>query len=99
MSVLRATLFNCSLKSSNEPSSTQAMLEKVVEVLQARGVHCEIVRAVDRGIKFGVKTDMGEGDGWPPIHQAILESDIIVIGTPIWLSQRGSVCQMVLERF
>lgn len=100
MAKLKAILFNCSLKSGGdeEKSSTQAMLDKVVEVLERRGVVCETIRAVDAGIKFGVDTDMGEGDGWPAIHERLLASDIIVIGTPIWLGQRGSVCQMVMER-
>lgn len=98
MSKLKATLFNCSLKPKTEKSSTQAMLDKVIEVLDRRGVECETIHAVDAGIAFGVETDMGNGDQWPAIHEKILASDIIVMGTPIWLGQRGSVCQMVMER-
>jgi multimeric flavodoxin WrbA len=98
MSKLRAILFNCTLKSGDEKSSTQAMLDKVVEVLERRGVECSMIHAVDAGIKFGVDTNMGEGDGWPKIHKQLLDSDIVVVGTPIWLGQRGSVSQMVLER-
>ncbi len=96
---MKALLFNCSLKPAGEKSSTQAMLDKVIAVLERRGVECSVVHAVDANIKFGTKTDMGEGDGWPPIHEQILAADILVIGTPIWLGERGSVCQMVLERF
>lgn len=99
MSKLRAILFNCTLKPKSEKSSTAAMLDKVVTHLERRGVVCQVIHAVGAGIKFGTESDMGEGDGWPPIRKQILESDIIVIGTPIWLGQRGSVCQMVLERF
>ncbi|AIE84180.1 flavodoxin family protein [Fimbriimonas ginsengisoli] len=98
MPKLRATLINCSLKGANEKSSTQAMLNKVIEVLERRGVECKTIRAVEAGIKFGVESDMGPGDGWPPIRQQILDSQILVIGTPIWLGERCSVCQMVLER-
>lgn len=74
------------------------MLEKVITVLEKRKVQCVTIHASDAGIKFGVETDMGKGDAWPPIHQQILDCDILVIGTPIWLGQRCSVCQMVLER-
>ncbi|HWD39705.1 MAG TPA: NAD(P)H-dependent oxidoreductase [Fimbriimonas sp.] len=95
---LKALLFNCTLKPKGERSSTQAMLEKVVSVLEEQGASCEVVHAVDAGIAFGVETDMGKGDKWPAIHKKILESDILVIGTPIWLGQRCSVSQMVLER-
>ena len=98
MPKLQALLVNCSLKPGAEKSSTQAMLDKVIEVLERRGVKCKTVRAVDAGIVFGVETDMGKHDGWPAIHKQILDADILVIGTPIWLGQRGSVCQMVLER-
>jgi multimeric flavodoxin WrbA len=96
---MRAILFNCSLKTKGEKSSTAAMLAKVEVKLRKRGVTCEEIHAVDAGIKFGTETDMGKGDGWPAIHKKVLASDIIVIGTPIWLGQRGSVSQMVLERF
>ena len=98
MPKLQALLINCSLKPTAEKSSTQAMLDKVTAVLENRGVNCNTVRAVDSGIIFGVASDMGEHDGWPVIHKQILAADILVIGTPIWLGQRGSVCQMVLER-
>jgi len=98
MSKLKALLFNCTLKPKGEKSSTEAMLGKVVAVLERRGVECEIIHAVGAGIEFGVKTDMGKGDGWPAIHEKLLACDIVVIGTPIWLAQRCSVCQMVLER-
>jgi len=98
MSKLKAILFNCTLKAAGERSSTHAMLSKVEAALAKRDVRCETVHAAGAGIKFGTDSDMGDGDGWPKLHDAILESDILVIGTPIWFGQRGSVCQMVLER-
>lgn len=98
MSKLKAVLFNCSLKPGGARSSTQALLDKVITVLKGHDVECELVHAVDSNIRFGVATDMGGRDGWPDIHKKILKCDILVIGTPIWLGQRASVCQMVLER-
>lgn len=98
MSQLSALLFNCSLKPEGEKSSTKAMLDKVIAVLRSHQVKTSVVHAVSAGIKFGVETDMGEGDGWPQIHERLLKADIVVIGTPIWLGQRCSVCQMVMER-
>ena len=74
------------------------MLEKVASVLKDKGVTCTKVRAVDAEIKFGVKATMGKDDGWPKIREQILESNIIVLGSPIWMGQRSSVCQMVIER-
>lgn len=99
MAKLKAILFNCTLKPQGEKSSTQAMLDKVRAELEKLDVTCEIIHAVDEGIKFGTESDMGSGDGWPAIRAKVSKADLIVIGTPIWLGQRGSVCQMVLERF
>jgi len=98
MSGLKALLINCSLKKEGEKSSTEAMLQKAIKGLEAHRVKCTSVWATDHNIPFGVQTDMGKGDDWPKIHKLILGTDILIIGTPIWLGQRGSVCQMVLER-
>ncbi|MBC8066212.1 MAG: NAD(P)H-dependent oxidoreductase [Chlorobia bacterium] len=98
MAKLKAILFNCTLKPKSEPSSTQAMLQKVIAVLRENDVVCTVIHACDENILFGVESDMGKGDAWPAIRKKILASDILVIGTPIWYGQRSSVCQMVLER-
>jgi multimeric flavodoxin WrbA len=45
-----------------------------------------------------VQIDEGDGDGWPAIRQKMLEAEILVIATPIWLGQPSAVCKMVLER-
>jgi multimeric flavodoxin WrbA len=96
---LTALAFNCTLKSaSGEISSTERLLEDVVEALRAHGVGTEVLRAVDHPIRPGVTADEGEGDAWPALRQRLLETDIVVIGTPIWLGQPSSVCKRVLER-
>jgi multimeric flavodoxin WrbA len=41
---------------------------------------------------------MGEGDQWPGIRSKVLDADILVISTPIWLGHPSSVTQRVLER-
>ncbi|HEY3780126.1 MAG TPA: NAD(P)H-dependent oxidoreductase [Fimbriimonadaceae bacterium] len=98
MSSLKAILINCTLKPQGEKSSTAALLSKVEAVLKSHHVDCKTIHAVDAKIHFGVEASMGKNDGWPAIHSQLLESDIIVIGCPIWLAKRSSVCQMVLER-
>lgn len=62
------------------------------------GVHSEIIRLFDLNVKPGVRSDEGEGDDWPPIHSKIVDADILVIATPIWLGKHSSVCQRALER-
>ena len=95
---LKALLLNCTLKPSPAESNTQALMDHVIERLEDRGAACETIRVVDHHIPFGVSSDEGQGDGWPPILEKILAADILIIGTPIWFGVRSSVCQMVIER-
>ena len=95
---LRALVLACSLKPSPQESSSETIGRDVLEALAEHDVSGELVRVVDHGVKFGVTTDEGEGDGWPPLRQKMLNADILVIATPIWLGQPSSVCKMVLER-
>ena len=37
-------------------------------------------------------------DDWPEIYQLVKEADILVLGTPIWLGEKSSVCTQVVER-
>ena len=52
---------------------------------------------VDHDVKPGVTSDEG-GDAWPTIRQQILYSNILVLGTPVWMGQPSSVVKRVLER-
>src|SRR3984885_2894977 len=92
--------FNCSLKSANgrEKSSTDVLLKQLLDALEHHGANGEIIRAVDHNIKPGVTSDEGEGDAWPMLRKRVLDADILVIGTPIWLGQPSSVAKRVLER-
>jgi CheY-like chemotaxis protein len=88
------------LKSANdkEKSSTDVLLKQLLDAFKKEGARGEIVRAVDCDIKPGVKSDEGEGDAWPALRQRVVDADILVIGTPIWLGQPSSVAKRVLER-
>jgi multimeric flavodoxin WrbA len=39
-----------------------------------------------------------ETDDWPSICERVMAADILVIGTPIWLGEKSSVCTRVIER-
>jgi multimeric flavodoxin WrbA len=95
---LRALVLVCSLKPSPASSSSELLGRQVLEQLQQYGVSGEVLRVVDHGVKFGVTTDEGDGDGWPGIRAKLMASDILVLATPIWLGQPSSVTKMVLER-
>lgn len=99
---LSAVYINCTLKPSPQTSHTQALIDRSAAVMEHAGVSVTHVRPVDHQIAFGVYPDMTEHgadvDEWPPIQQSIMDADILVIGTPIWLGEKSSVSTMVVER-
>jgi multimeric flavodoxin WrbA len=97
---LTAMALNCSLKGrEGEQSSTDKMIGLLVTALGNHGVgFSETIRIVDHDVKEGVTSDEGEGDVWPDIRRRILEADILIFGTPVWLGQMSSVAKRVLER-
>jgi multimeric flavodoxin WrbA len=95
---LRAVVLCCSLKPSPAPSSSELLGREVLTALADHDVTGEVIRVVDRNVRFGVSTDEGDGDGWPDLRARILQAQILVIATPIWMGQPSSVCKMVLER-
>jgi multimeric flavodoxin WrbA len=97
---LKILAFNCSLKSASgkEDSSTEILLQQLIDALKENGAHGSIVRAVDHNIKPGVTSDEGEGDDWPALRQRVVNADILIIATPIWLGQPSSVAKRVMER-
>ena len=98
--MLTAIAINCSLKrSSGEPSSTDKMIELLAGELRKHDVELrETIRIADRNVVLGVSSDEGDGDEWPDIRRRILAADILIFGTPIWLGQKSSIAQRVLER-
>jgi multimeric flavodoxin WrbA len=99
-SALKVLAFNCSLKSARDKdkSSTEILLQQLMDELEGHGARGAIVRAVDHNIKAGVTSDEGKGDDWPALRQRVVNADILVMGTPIWLGQPSSVAKRVMER-
>lgn len=96
---LKALAVNATLKTSDgEPSSTDRMLSLIGAALAREEVEMKMIRLADRNILPGVKSDEGAGDEWPDIRRMILEADILVFGTPIWMGQPSSVAKRALER-
>lgn len=98
MSELSALALVCSLSPSPEPSSSELMARHVLEELHKHGVSGSTIRVVDHDVKPGVQVDMGEGDAWPAIRQQVLDADILVLATPIWMGHPSSIAQRVVER-
>lgn len=95
---LSAIALNCTLKRGSAASSTDKLLGELATAFRAHGVAMETVRVVDLDLLPGVTSDEGEGDAWPALRSRIIASDILVLGTPIWLGQPSSVAKRVLER-
>lgn len=94
----RFVALNCTLKPMPEPSSTDKLLDAIAGELQSFGFVGRRVRMVDHHIARGVTADEGEDDGWPEVRHEILDAQILVFGTPIWLGHPASPAQQVLER-
>ncbi|APZ97478.1 MAG TPA: NAD(P)H-dependent oxidoreductase [Sphingopyxis sp.] len=99
MPPITATAINCSLSARGRKSSTDAMLAVLTEHFEAEGVRVgKPIRIAAHSIKWGVTSNEGAGDEWPKIREAILASDILIFGTPIWMGQASSVAKLVMER-
>ena len=100
---LSALFVNCSLKPTTaEPSNSQALMDNSVAIMAANGVETDLVRIADHEVPPGVEEDMTEHgfdrDDWPAIQQRVFDAEILVIGTPIWLGEKSSICTRVIER-
>ena len=97
---ITAIAINCSLKSrGDEESSTDKMIGVVAGALATHGVTlAETIRIAEHNVMPGVSSDEGPGDAWPDIRRRILQHDILIFGTPIWLGQPSSVAKRVVER-
>ena len=99
---LSAVFINTSLKRSSETSHTQILLDVAIAIMEAQGVRTTTLRAADLDIPPGVQPDMTEhgwdSDGWPVVQKQVMAADILVIGTPIWLGDKSSICTRVIER-
>src|SRR4029078_5172279 len=92
---LRALFINCTLKRSPEPSHTQGLADRSIDIMRAHGVQVDTIRAIDHDIATGVWPDMTEHgwavDAWPAIHEQVIAADILVLTSPIWLAQQSAV--------
>lgn len=99
---LRAMVINCTLKPSPAQSHTQGLLDRSIAIMERNCVTVEVVRAVDQDLPPGVYPDMREhgfnSDGWPALVERVMGADILLLGTPIWLGEKSSVCSRVIER-
>jgi len=95
---MKAYALNCTLRPSPSESSTDLLLDQIGEQLALHDVELTRDRVADHHVKAGVSADEGEGDSWPRMREAILDAELFVLATPIWLGHPSSYAQRVLER-
>ncbi|MHA7102318.1 flavodoxin family protein [Roseivirga pacifica] len=101
-SQLKAMYVNCTLKKSPEKSHTAGLMEVSKNIMRKEGVQVEELRLVDHDVASGVYPNMTahgwEKDEWPTLFERIFSADILIIGTPIWLGEKSSEAQKLIER-
>lgn len=99
---LKALFFNGTLKRSPEVSNTEGLLALSQKLMNDHGVTTELIRTIDHDIATGVYPDMREKgwetDEWPELFQKIIDADIVVVCSPIWLGDNSSQTKKLIER-
>src|SRR5690606_6955865 len=101
-SKLSAMYINCTLKKSPEKSHTDTLMNVSKNIMRKENVRVEEMRFIDHNIASGIYPDMKEygwkTDDWPQIFKKIMQADILIIGTPIWLGEQSSIARQLTER-
>ncbi|MGI8517143.1 MAG: flavodoxin family protein [Acidimicrobiia bacterium] len=99
---LKAIYVNCTLKKSPDLSHTEGLMKRSMGIMRKHGVEVDYLRAVDFDLVPGVYPDMTEhgweSDDWPSIFPRVMAAQILVVGTPIWLGEKSSMCTRLIER-
>ena len=99
---LKALFINCTLKKSPQTSHTRRLMDASAGIMEKEGVAVEHLRLVDHSIAPGVQPDMTahgwDQDDWPKVYEKVASADILVVGTPIWLGEKSSQAQLLIER-
>jgi len=101
-SSLKVVYINCTLKKSPEKSHTESLIEVSKAIMAKENVKIDEIRLIDHQVASGIYPDMTEHgwstDEWPVLSKRILDADILIVGTPIWLGEKSSEAQKLIER-
>ncbi|MEO1129721.1 MAG: NAD(P)H-dependent oxidoreductase [Planctomycetota bacterium] len=100
---LKVLFFNCTLNRTPVLSHTEHLIGVAKKVFEANGVTCKVIRPVDYELAAGLgknmaETDEWDRDDWPTLQAEVDACDILVVCTSVWLGEKSSVCNRVLER-
>ena len=94
---MKATILLGTLKRSGL-SNTETLCEFLSGRMEKSGIRTEIIKLVERNVLPGTYSDVGEGDEWPNILRRVLDSEILILATPVWWGNQSSEIQRVIER-
>lgn len=100
---LRVLFLNCTLNRTPVLSHTEGLIGVARGVFEANGVAASVIRPVDYELAAGLGQNMAdtpewERDDWPTLQAQVDACDILVLCTSVWLGEKSSVCNRVLER-
>jgi multimeric flavodoxin WrbA len=99
---IRALFLNTSLSKDGKKSHTMKLINRAAGIMREQKVDVEVLHLLDYQIAFGMEKDLKTKgwpyDDWPAIQQKVMDADILVIGTPIWLGEKSSVATLAIER-
>ena len=99
---LSVVYVNCTLKKTPEISHTDFLMNVSKAIMLKEKVKIDEIRLIDHEVASGVYSDMTnygwEIDEWPALFKRIIKADILIVGTPIWLGEKSSVAQKLIER-
>lgn len=94
---MKATILLGTLKKSGL-SNTETLCQFLSGRMESSGIRSEMVKLVEHEVLPGTYSDMGEGDEWPNILRRVLDSEIVILATPVWWGNQSSEMQRVIER-
>jgi len=97
---LSAIIFSCSLKTDSSESMSHYISEIVKERFESQNIETEIVYIRDLvDFQFGVEREVdGKKDDFTDYIDKVIDTNIVIIATPIWWGIHSSLAQAVLER-
>ena len=97
---LSAIIFSCSLKIDSSESMSHYISEIVKERFESQNIETEIVYMRDfNDFQFGVEREVdGKKDKFTDYIDKVINTDIVIVATPIWWGVHSSLAQAVLER-
>jgi multimeric flavodoxin WrbA len=93
---INALFLNCTLKSSPIKSNTEGLMKEAIEIMQREGIQTEMTRPIDLDLHHSVDPVLDQDD-WPGLFNKIRHSNILVIGSPVWLGEKSSVAAKLFE--